>query len=969
MILKRLLIPKWRKEKSAEQQPAKELAIDNADPGIRRQACKQIQDPSLLQRILLEDTDAGVRAFAGARLRNLLSGVEPEAPAPEARLAFLEQTNDPVLAAHLALHGRESGLRRAAVERVVDPQTLAECALQDSAAVVRMAAAQRLEDKTLLERVARQIGKKDKNVYREVRRKLKVIAEREEAPLRLRAEAGELCGRLEKLGRRGTWDQDKALLDHLETQWTALGSGIGIPQELSERWGKARSAFIAEYEAYREQNRARIEAEESKAKLLQQKRALVDKLSGLTLDLGVKEIEFLLRDIDAGWNALERLPDGEEVQLRRAYDAAVTDVTEQVEKRRQLDQRKERLGRMTTKAGEWLQRSAPLEYKRIQQWMREGDALAGIQPDDSPAQQFKQVREKIQRKLDKQIAHAEEKLQRLPEHLDLLEHELDEGVLRKATSLHQSINADLALLQESGIGRHRADKLEQRYRQLTPRLREMQNWRKWGTDQHRRELCETMAQLADAELPPEELTDRIQLLQDEWKKLDHSGSPVNESLWKRFHQSADKAYDRCRPFLEQQAAQRAANRKEREDLCLKLEEFLDQVDWARMDWKKAVRAEREMRTTWGSIGPVESKHRRGLEKRFRAAMKRLDDHLANERVRSKALKKDLIARAQTLLQEEDIELAIREIKKLQREWHTTVAAKRKQENALWQQFRETCDRIFARRDEFRQSERDALEARTAARRELCDELNALTTDDVEGPDELLHSLHKLQGRWEQGETLDQANKDSAKLQRRWQDGVKAVQSRIRDLHRAEDWKQLDQLRNRAELCRELEACIEVGAASGADAETWSGRWNDLDTLQDEAAARGIERRFQTSLATLGGGGALQQWRDSLAANLDQRARLCLHLEVLAGIDSPEEAAQQRLAFQVNRLSERLGHGQDDPLDEAPQVERAWYLCGAAPAAELHRLETRFAKALQVLQGSSATAVQGTESGGMEQGSI
>jgi len=66
-------------------------------------------------------------------------------------------------------------VRHAAIARVTNPTVLGTCAVHDTLAANRAAAAARLEDRPTLELVARQIGKRDKNVHRLVRQKLKAL--------------------------------------------------------------------------------------------------------------------------------------------------------------------------------------------------------------------------------------------------------------------------------------------------------------------------------------------------------------------------------------------------------------------------------------------------------------------------------------------------------------------------------------------------------------------------------------------------------------------------------------------------------------------------------------------------------------------------------------------------------------------------------------------------------------------------
>lgn len=947
MILKRLLPSNWRKdppavEPTADLDTLAQQATGNADPGARRQACKQITDLGLLSRIAEEDADAGVRAFVAARLRTVLAGGDTNPLDLQTRLTYLQSDSNPLIATYLLGKGKETQIREAALPRVTDQEALADCAMGDSVASLRLQAVQMLDERSALERVARLMRKKDKNVYRHARQKLKEITEREQEPLRIRTAAEELCARTEALGRRETWAQDRALLEHLDKQWTGLGEAI--PEELRQRFQQAKDTFETGYGAYREANKARLEEEEARARLQESKRNLLTTLESLKQDDYLRETATRFDDLCTQWKALAALPDKQERPLQKEFQTLAEDLQGRLERQHALNERKERLAVMQKEAVGWLEHSSPLDRKQVQRWTSQGRKLADLQPEDSPARGFEETRSRLQERLDKQVQHAQDKLQHIPERLALLEAELDEGVLRKASSLHQSIHADLELVRHSGVERHHYSELEQHYKQLTPRLRELQNWRKWGTDQHREELCERMAQLETVELPLEELTEQVQALQAEWKNLDSGGSPVNEKLWKRFHGSADKAYERCRPFLDQQAEEKAANRQSRADLCQQLETFLEQVDWERVDWKKAVHAERDIRTAWGNIGPVEPRHRKALDKRYRGAMKKLDSHLSEERLRNREYKKGLIEQARQLVESEDTDQAIRDIKRLQKEWYTTVPSKRKQENHLWQEFRAACDNIFERRRETQQAHRKQLDGHIHEAKALCAELETLSRDDSTDPEDLLHRAHKLQGRWREASSQPIPRAEAAKLDKRWSSGLDAVQAQAARLGRHAERAQLDLMRAQAALCSELEGTVE-NTDTAQDAAPWQDRWDALPTAANPRDTQSMQQRFEQALHALTKPDA--HWAERFTDNLAQRRDLCLHLEVLAGIESPPEAAQERLAFQVSRLSERLGQGEADPLNEAPRIERAWYQSGAVSCSVAADLEARFDRARQV----------------------
>jgi DNA repair protein SbcC/Rad50 len=94
----------------------------------------------------------------------------------------------------------------------------------------------------------------------------------------------------------------------------------------------------------------------------------------------------------------------------------------------------------------------------------------------------------------------------------------------------------------------------------------------------------------------------------DWKGLEKTGPRASPPVWERFHKACEAVQERCRPYLEAQAAEREANRAARESVCDQIEDFLAKVDWERVDWKRVLRAERETRHTWASIGPVEPRH-------------------------------------------------------------------------------------------------------------------------------------------------------------------------------------------------------------------------------------------------------------------------------------------------------------------------------------------------------------------------
>ncbi len=958
MILKRFIKPKWQHNdptvrlqaieelSGVEQATLAGIARNDADPAVRRSACKRIEDLDLLQTLSRDDQDAGVRELAAARCRTLLCG-QGAAPLPlEQRLRLLQENSDPRTLEQIARHGAESELRLAAIGRVDDQQVLAACAGDDSAARNRLLAVERLAAREALEKAVRKLRNRDKSAYRLARDKLKQIMDSEQAPARVRAQCLELCQRAEALGQFNEWLKDKPILDYLDKQWAELEEQPEA--ELSARYQRARERFLSAYETYRQANQAQVESAEAEQRLRAEKEGLLETLaSGLKSGEEAKLAD-LLQSSAEEWDQLGSLPPAAEKPLARQYRELREQLEQRYAKLAGARQQAERLEAANLEIDSALHQGKPLDKKRLQSLVKETMPLAEQLAGRPMAERFGELRTQLEQRLKKQLHAAEQKLEHLPERLQQLEQALDAGQLRDCEPLRQSIQADLDLLQASAAPHAKYAPAEKELHRILARIRELKQWRKWGADQHRQELCERMEALIESDLALEQLAHRLHDEQIEWKNLDHSGAPVNQGLWDRFHAACDQVYERCKPYLDEQAALRTAHREQRERICAELEEFLDKVDWERIDWKKAAHAERDTRNAWRAVGPVENRYRKPLEKRFRKAMDRLDKRLSKERGRNLAFRRDLIARIEALSELPDLEQAIAEAKRLQREWHTTVPGRRKAENALWEQFRGACDRVFERRREEQEAQHQALHQNLEQRLEIASRLKTLA-EEAADPEALNQGYRELRQAWQKSADLELAKSGYGRAKAAWQQAEDAYRERLAQLKQARQRAQLGLLREKAGLCRQLEQALS--RPEPGDPQPLVEQWEAVGALEDGDLQAGMQRRYESALAAQTEGPDRDRLAAEQAANQQRREEICLHLEILSGVDSPPQLAEARMAFQVSRLSGHMAAGEGDPLEAAPQLERDWYLCGPAPEPAMSELETRFERARAALGGT------------------
>jgi flagellar biosynthesis regulator FlaF len=942
MLFKRLLGRKIGTAAPASQQDRLAAALASPDNGVRREACRRLADLGALRRLAAEDSDAGVRDVAGARYRRLLCGLDDHAPPLPARLAELDGTVDQALLAQVAGQGQEPELRLAAIGQLTEPEMLAACAIDDPLAGNRLAAAERVQDKAALERIVKGIGKRDKRVYRLARERLRATVEAEERPRVAREQGEALCRKLERLGRFDNWEQDRAVLDHIDSQWATIHDDTDA--ELRERYATRRRGFLDAYQAHAREHAAQYAEQQAREEAARAREGLIAELDKAHELDDLADLQRRLDEVAQGWASLGEADARIAKRLQQDYDAALSKAHAH---RAQLTERRREAQaamRLLADVRRLQDRGSVPERKTLRALQQRFDALAAA--DGPEREAIGAGLEQLTRRFDRHRHQLERKLAALPDRLRELDSHFEQGELKRVEPLYQSITATLEHARAAGLPQADLAPIDAHLKGIAPRLHELRQWRRWSADEHRNGLCDAIEALADdSERPPELAVNRLHDLQREWRELDRNGAPAAEHLWHRFQAAAKRVHDRCKPYMDQQAVIRAENRKQREALCAQLEAFLKQVDWERIDWKKLARAEREMRQAWAALGPVDARHYKPLEGRFRRDLRRLDKALSDERERNQAEKRRLIAEMEALAAEPDLRRAIDSAKALQQQWHTTVAGRQRDENALWKTFRAASDAVFARRQAEQEARGAELRENQAAREAICQELAALTAATDIDLSSFEQSLRAVETRWQDTESLPVPRSAATGLARQWQGLLREADARLGALREADRWAANARLATRAAWLNDIASQV-VDAPQAADSVALQSQWSSMPPIDDAHSKATLEQTFGDIIAAIGDPAV----RDALARRLEQnrvrREKLCLHLEIVAGVASPPALREQRMALQVERLRERMGEGEADPLANAGPLLQDWWL--STPAASTPALDARFDRVKQAL---------------------
>ncbi|PMR76256.1 DUF349 domain-containing protein [Billgrantia endophytica] len=877
-FFRRLFAPRWQHpdtqvryqavahldpSRPEHRQALETLCLDD-DPSIRLAAVDKLEEPGRLWQLVEQRQD---NPELYQRLADLISGRAGNLELPQ-RLKFVEEFSDRKLLSAIALQGDNQQLRLSAVARLDQEVDLIQQACDNSIAVVRHAAASRVTSEAGLHQLA-QKARRDRQVMRQARERLG----------RLRADAASLNAERERreallvkleAQARAPWEPLYAgRYRHMAREWNALEDMADAGQErryqdACQRCRKVIADHEAREHAHVETNRRREQATKARESLLD---TLEESIAGLPKGdrLTAQDIASLRsqkRLMANRWQTLSDLHVTDEV-LRARYDAVLADYD------------------LVLTAWERFDAEAP----RIERALAERDrarlaaCLETCQwPDELP---LPPLLNRAQRELagsdGPEGNGLDSRLARFGEDLIQLERLLDRGAFKGASRLHQSLRHRAESLPESALLPHQAA-----LKRLGAQLAELRDWRGFVAAPKREQLCQAIDELAeDTSQPDTELDRRHRQLIRDWKAL--GDAAANRELSERFRAASDRLHERLAPWREQLNVDRAHNLEARIALCEQLEALLESpAENADPDALRRIRD--HAREEWSRHSPVPRDQSEAIGRRFGRIRHTLQG-LIDQRAREVAdAKQKLIEETRALL-ERQMPPTVRadEAKALQQRWRELGRAPRGEEQSLWREFRELCDRIFAVRD----AQRDDRSQRV---RERLEEMQTLI-DRLDAWQPTCHADRKVLGQ-----AMDQAaaleplppGRRTEGMLRRWSGIVRARRERLTRLAVAEEvqrWQAFRSLLD-AHLSADAKLAEQGIAETVIPADTLSLPEDMRDAHEQRNAAR-----------------CRPPATDEIA---EQLARLRVHLSLLAMGRTSQQDEPLRLAIQVERLNEGLG---------------------------------------------------------------
>ena len=306
------------------------------------------------------------------------------------------------------------------------------------------------------------------------------------------------------------------------------------------------------------------------------------------------------------------------------------------------------------------------------------------------------------------------------------------------------------------------DELEQEFRELLStykqRRAELQKQIEEEQQQNllrKENILTQMKEMADAETA--DVMDNLKKMRDlqaEWKTIGSVPATKTQEIWKNYQQYQERFYDLVKINIELRDLDFKKNLEMKTLLCEAAEKLQENPNIV-----EANRALQQLHDEWAEIGPVARELRENLWNRFKEASSVINkkhqayfDELHAKENENLEKKQALIAQLSTLNSQlstlktnKQWDEATEKVQAIQQEWRTIGFAPKKQNQAIYNEYRELCEAFFKAKTAYYKGMRDELSENLKKKRELVEAAEALK-DSIEWT-ETTNKLIELQIAW------------------------------------------------------------------------------------------------------------------------------------------------------------------------------------------------------------------------------
>ncbi len=727
MIFKRFFKPRWQHADATVRQQAittlnpqdpshkavlHELAFNDGAEAVRRAALGKLNDFSLWWQASKHDSAERLQQLAEQTLISLLLQNQVEA---KLKQQFIAQCNRSSILEQLAQTETDAGIKFSLLQRL-NKTELNVKALQDT--ILQPQQKQQLlaqiDDEKTLEKLSRQL---EGELLSLVQHKLAGLAEQKQKPLQLRKQLTLLLAKLNAARERNTVETLPAQLQDYQAQWQQLAPELDcLGEEAAEfrakydkitaqitQWLAPKLAQLDEQKA--QQARAAEHASRYNA-LQQQVNSLEQALQQALLATDISQAQQLELQISALAAQLDQAKGSDTAALGKR----LTVLQQQLGR---LPELAEQLARLTRIVADWAAQPLPesaAAYQplslQLKQWQQAWRDISKAMPVAVPAslleaknalqQQWQELAGSLNAQSDKAQRQCRSKLAQYRRLYNAGKYKVLFGLFKGIEQDYQQLGAE----QQAQLGKD--------YEFARDKLAELADWQEYIATPRKQALLAQIQQLS-ADVAGPDMRQRAELVKQaraQWNSLGKADLALEEQLNSAFDQACEQAFAPCRVYFAAQDALRSEHARQREQLISQaLELGQSALDSKTLDTKL-----QQLKQAWQQAGAVDKQQFTELSEQFNQALAPLRAQLKAAQQQVADAKQLLIDKARSALTLTDANLSAKVLKECQQQWKTLGSAARKQDQALWQEFRSLCDSFFNARAEQLAQQKQAEQA-------------------------------------------------------------------------------------------------------------------------------------------------------------------------------------------------------------------------------------------------------------------
>ena len=412
---------------------------------------------------------------------------------------------------------------------------------------------------------------------------------------------------------------------------------------------------------------------------------------------------------------------------------------------------------------------------------------------------------------------------------------------------------------------------------------------------------------------------RFRELQQMWKDTGLVPQQSVKDLWETYNLHVENFYNFIKINKELRDLDLKKNYEAKISLCEQAEALvLDQ------QVVESFHKLQKLHDEWRETGPVALEHKEALWERFKEASSRINkrhqehfESLKQEQTKNLALKSELCEKTEALvarpmLSRKDWNRASEELLEIQKVWKTIGYAPKKENNRIYERFRNACDKFFELKRNYYAELKSDMEHNLALKNELCEQAEALASSEdwKHATDELI----ALQAKWKQ--TGPVARRHSDIVWKRFRAACDKFFERKATHFSSVDTEHEQNLKAKQALLEEMRTA-DIKAGGFEAIKAFQRRWSQIgfvpikhkESLQKEYKAvvdgmfntlRSSERdrsmnRFKERVSNMKGGNQLRSEREKLYNKVKQMEQDIALLENNIGFFSKSKNAESLIS--------------------------------------------------------------------------